>query len=110
MADIFRLVATAVTTTNAINVLSFGTASTAVVRLMTICNTHSSSTASINVQVVKAAATNTPVVMFAYTQVTAQQTVVPFAEPLTLEGGDKLQVAAGQADRFHVVVSALETF
>lgn len=110
MADIFRLVATPVTATGAINVLAFGTASTAVVRLMTICNTHSSSTASINVQVVKAAATNTPVVMFAYTQVTAQQTVVPFAEPLTLEGGDKLQVAAGQADRFHVVVSALETF
>lgn len=110
MADIFRLVATAVTTTNSFNVLSFGTASTAVVRLMTICNTSSSSTASINVQVVKAANTNTPVVMFAYTQVTAQQTVLPFAEPLTLEGGDKLQVAAGQADRFHVVVSALETF
>lgn len=110
MADIFRLVATAVTTTNAINVLSFGTASTAVVRLMTICNTSSSSTASINVQVVKAAATNTPFILFAYTQVTAQQTVLPLSEPLTLEGGDKLQVVAGQADRFHVVVSALETF
>lgn len=110
MADIFRLVATAVTTTNAINVLSFGTASTAVVRLMTLCNTHTSSTASINVQVVKAAATNTPIVMFAYTQVTAQETVVPFSEPLTLEGGDRLQVAAGQAGRFHVVASALETF
>lgn len=110
MADFFRLVATAVTTTNAINVLSFGTASTAVVRLMTLCNTHTSSTASINVQVVKAAATNTPIVMFSYTQVTAQETVVPFSEPLTLEGGDRLQVAAGQAGRFHVVASALETF
>lgn len=110
MADFFRLVATAVTTTNAINVLSFGTASTAVVRLMTLCNTHTSSTASISVQVVKAAATNTPIVMFSYTQVTAQETVVPFSEPLTLEGGDRLQVAAGQAGRFHVVASALETF
>lgn len=110
MPDIFRLVATPVTTTSTLNVLSFGTASTAVVRLMTICNTHSSSTASINVQVVKAAATNTPIIMFAYTQVATQQTVVPFSEPLTLEGGDKLQVAAGQADRFHIVASALETF
>lgn len=110
MADTFRLVAVPVTATGTFNVLSFGTASTAVVRLMTICNTHSSSTASINVQVVKAANTNTPVVMFAYTNVSAQQTIVPFAEPLTLEGGDKLQVDAGQANRFHVVVSALETF
>lgn len=110
MADIFRLVATPITSTGAINVLAFNTASTAVVRLMTICNTHSSSTASMNVQVVKAAATNTPVILFAYTQVSARQTIVPFAEPLTLEGGDRLQVDAGQADRFHVVVSALETF
>lgn len=110
MADIFRLVATSVTTTNTFNVLAFSTGSTAVVRFMTICNTHTSATASINVQVVKAASTNSPVVMFAYTNVAAQQTLVPFAEPLTLEGGDRLQVAAGQADRFHVAVSALETF
>jgi hypothetical protein len=110
MADVFRLVATAVTTTSAFNVLAFGTASTAVVRFFTICNTHTSSTASINVQVVKAASTNSPVILFAYTNVGAQQTMLPFSEPLTLEGGDRLQVAAGQAGRFHVVASALETF
>lgn len=110
MADIFRLVATAVTTTNTFNVLAFGTASTAVVRLLTICNTHTSATASINVQVVKSASTTSPVVLFAYTNVAAQQTLLPFSEPLTLEGGDRLQVAAGQTGHFHVVVSALETF
>jgi hypothetical protein len=110
MPDIFRLVATAVTTTSTFNVLAFGSASTAVIRLMTICNTHTSSTANITVQVVKAASTNSPVILFAYTSVAAQQTLVPFSEPLTLEGGDRLQVVAGQTGQFHVVASALETF
>ena len=110
MGDIFRLIATSVTTTNTFNVVAFDSASTAVVRLMTICNTHTSSTASINVQVVKSANTNSPVVLFVYTNVAAQETLLPFAEPFTLEGGDRLQVIAGQTGRFHVSVSALETF
>jgi len=110
MGDVFRLIATSVTTTNTFDVLAFDSGSTAVVRLMTICNTHTSSTASISIQVVKLASTNSPVVLFSYTSVAAQETLLPFAEPLTLEGGDRLQVVAGQAGRFHVAVSALETF
>jgi hypothetical protein len=110
MAELFRVVGAAVTTTNTVNVLAFGTTSSAIVRLMTVCNTHSSATASINIQMAKSANTNTPYLMFAYTEVTAQATMLPFSEPLTLEPGDVLQVKAGQANHFHVVVSALQIF
>lgn len=110
MPDLFRVVATAVTTTNAVNVLAFDTGSTAVIRFMTICNTHTANTASVDVQLVKASATNTPFILFRYTQVTAQETVAPLSQPLALEGGDRLRVQAGQANQLHVVTSALETF
>lgn len=109
MPDFFRLVATAVTTTNAVNILSFETASTAIVRLVTLCNTHTANTVSFDIQVLKSDATATPFIMYRYTQVTAQETVSPLSEPLTLQGGDKLQVRASAANQLHVVTSALET-
>jgi hypothetical protein len=108
MPEIFRVVATAVGTTNTLNVLNFGPTSSAIVRLLTVCNTHTSQTASISIQVAKQANTNVSYVMFAYTQVSAQQTVTPLSEPLTLEAGDVLQVKSDSSASFHVVASALQ--
>lgn len=108
MPEIFRVVGTAVATTNTINVLNFGATSSAIVRLLTVCNTHTAETASITIQIAKQANTTIPYIMFAYTQVTAQATVTPLSEPLTLEAGDVLQVKAGSSAHFHVVASALQ--
>ena len=110
MAELFRASGAAVTTTNTFVALAFGTSSSALVRTLSVCNTHNLETASITIQMAKSADTSTPYVLFQLTQVTAQQTVQPLSGPLALEPGDQIQVRASHSAHFHVVASSLQIF
>ena len=107
MADVFRLFATAVTTTNTFTAFTLSTNSTAILRSVTICNANTSGTASCDVIV--APDTTANVYLFRVTQVTAAATLQPLASAITLGPGAALKVVASTANAIHVTASYLES-
>lgn len=107
MADVFRLFATAVTTTNTFTLFTVNNLATAILRSITICNAATAGTASCDV-LVKPSGQN-DVYLFRVTQVTAQQTVQPTEAALTVGPGGSLRVAVSTANAVHVTASYLET-
>lgn len=108
MAESFRMFATIVNTA-VVNIAALATPSVALVRMLSVCNTHSSSTAQASIQVVKASNTSNPVLVFSGITFNAGQTRLLLTEPLVLENGDVLQLATGNTAHFHAITSLLET-
>jgi hypothetical protein len=107
MADVFRLFATAVTTTNTFTAFTLSTNSTAILRSITICNANTSGTASCDV--IMAPTTAADVYLFRVTQVTAAATIQPLAAAVTLGPGATLKVVANTANAIHLTASYLES-
>lgn len=107
MADVFRMFAASVTNATAVQIINLGTTSTAIIRSMTVCNTSSSSTASVDITVERVPLT-AEFYLFRYTQVAASQTLTPIDSPIVLDGGDVLKVSA-QSGEVDVSATILET-
>lgn len=106
MADVFISVATALTSTAKVSFLSFGTAATAIVRSMSFCNTHTSSTTTLEVTLLKSG-TTTDFLLARYTQLDASQTVEIAANTLVVEAGDVLSLKASNAGIVNAVASIM---
>lgn len=107
MPQSFAMFATAVTSTNAVSLVSLGSFVTAVIRNVTLCNAHTASTASADVYVSMAGSTNA-FYLQRYTQVPANQTLEVVSQPLVLNGGDSLKVECGIVANVHAVASVLK--
>lgn len=97
MPEQFRFAVATITSTNATTVLSPGTAATAMVRSLTLCNPHTANTSAVDVTMYVASQTASWQ-LFKYTQVTAAQTVTPFGTPIVVAAGDSLQVSKSGSD------------
>lgn len=106
MADVFKVAAKAITTTNAFQVLVVGSSATAIVRSLTICNTSTASTASCDVL---ASNLSGDVYVFRLTSFTAAQTIDPLQNAIVLGPSESLKVQASPANAIHVRVSYLES-
>jgi len=107
MADTFRMFAARVTSTVAVSLVNLGTTSTAIMRSLTICNTHTSATASVDISIERTPETAEYLVQ-RYTQVDSQATVEPITTPMVLSGGDVLKVTANTGN-VDAIASILET-
>lgn len=109
MADIFTLIAKSLTSTSSLTLTTLGTASTALVRGLTVCNTHTSATASFDVTITKSGST-TGVYMFRGVTLSAQETKQPLAGyPLVLNAGDAIAAKASVANQVDTTLSYLES-
>jgi hypothetical protein len=109
MADAFTLIARSLTSTSTITLTTLGTASTALIRGLTFCNTSTSSSATVDLTVTKSGST-TGVYMFRGVAVAAQATSQPLSgTPLVLNAGDSLSAKASAANQIDATLSYLET-
>jgi len=108
MADIFRVFVAKATNTVSIELVNLGTTSTAIIRSLSICNTHTSSTASVDVTLLRSP-TTTEYFLHRFTQVTASQTVEPITSPVVLDAGDVLKIRANSGN-VDAVATILETY
>lgn len=107
MPNTFSMFATAITTTNTVTLVALGTAATALVRSVSLCNAHTASTASMDIFVNKG--TNTDAIYVGrYTQLTAMQTVHVLPEPIVLDAGDSLKAAGAVVANVHAVASVMK--
>lgn len=97
MPEQFRFSVATITSTNATTVLAPGTAATAMVRSLTLCNPHTANTSTADVTMYVASETASWQ-LFKYTQITAAQTLMPFDTPVVVAAGDSLQVSRDGAD------------
>jgi hypothetical protein len=109
MADVFRMVARTLTSTSNIVLADLHTASTAIVRGVTICNTSTVATAVFELSVIPNGLTAS-VTMFKGVSLAAQATSQPLNNTLVLNGGDKLQAKASVANQLDATVSYLESY
>ena len=107
MPNTFLMFATAIANTSTITLVSLGTAATAMVRSVTLCNVHTASTASIDVFVNKGTSTDA-IYLSRYTQLSAMQTVHVLPEPIVLDAGDSLKAAGAVIANVHVVSSVMK--
>lgn len=107
MPNTFAMYATTITSTNTITLVNLGSAATALVRSVTLCNAHTASTASMDVFVNKVANTAS-IFISRFTLITAQQTVHVLPEPIVLEAGDTLKVAGAVVANVHAVSSVMK--
>jgi hypothetical protein len=106
MADSFEMVATAVTATNAVTMLSLGSTARSVVRSLNLYNAHTANTAAIVVSVTRGS-TAAEYTLVNYTQVTCQQSIQALSQPVVLNPLDSLRVKCDPVDSVDVVVSHL---
>jgi len=106
MADVFKVSAKSITTTNTFTMLVVGSSATAIVRSLTICNTSTVSTASCDVLTAGASG---DVHLFRLTSITAAQTIDPLANALVIGPSGTLKVKVSPADCIQVVASYLES-
>jgi len=106
MADVFKVAAKPITTTNTFTVLAVGASATAIIRSLTICNTSTLSTASCDVLMSSASG---DVHLFRLTSITAAATIDPLANAVVLGPSGLLKVKASPADAIQVVASYLES-
>ena len=107
MPNTFLMFATAITNTSTVTLVSLGTAATALVRSVTLCNAHTASTASMDIFVNKGTSTDA-IYVTRYTQLTAMQTVHVLPEPIVLDAGDSLKAAGAVVANVHVVSSVMK--
>lgn len=106
MADSFHMVAAAITSTSTVTMLSPGPTSVAIVRSLSIHNNHTASTAAVTVVVTNLYTTSEYVVALA-TQVSCQQTINVFTQPIIVGNDDTLRIKADPAGDVHAVLSYL---
>lgn len=106
MADTFHMVAAAITATSTVTVLSPGPTSVAIVRSLSLHNNHTANTAAITVLVTNVNTTPEYVVAIA-TQVSCQETIQVFSQPLVIGNDDTLRVKGNPVNDVHVVLSYL---
>lgn len=106
MPSVFAMYATVAASTSAISVVNLGTAATAVVRSLTICNAHTASTASVDVFVNQGVST-TPVYVHRYSSLSARETVQALSQPLILNAGDALRISSPAASEVHAIASVM---
>lgn len=109
MADTFRLVAKTLTANTTISLVSLGTASTAIVRGLTFCNTHTASSATYEFSILPSGLTAS-VFLFKGVSLSAQATSQPLTDPVVLNAGDTLQAKASAANQVDCTVSYLESY
>lgn len=109
MADAFTLIAKTLTSTSSITLTTLGTASTALIRGLTLCNTSTSSSATVDLTVTKNGST-AGVYMFRGISVAAQATSQPLSgTPMVLNAGDSMSAKASAANQIDATLSFLET-
>lgn len=106
MAESFHMIATAVTATATVTLLSPGPTTIGIVRSLSIHNNHTANTASVSI-VVTDINTAVEYVVSAYTQVTCQQTINVLPQSLVIGNDDTLRIKGDPVDDVHVVVSYL---
>jgi hypothetical protein len=109
MADVFRMVAKTLTATTPITIASMGTASTAVVRGITICNTSTAASATYDLLIIPNGLTAS-VYMIKAASLATQVTGQPLNSTLVLNAGDALQAKASVANVIDVTASFLESY
>lgn len=109
MADVFRLLSTTLTTTGTTTILSMDSSSTAIIRGIIMCNSHTSSSATYDLTVVPDGIT-TGRYIFRGVSVASQATSQPLNDPLVLSAGCKLQAKPSAAGQFDATVSYLESY
>jgi len=107
MANTFAMYATAITATNTVTLISLGTAATALVRSVTLCNVHTASTASMDVFINQGTSTDA-IYVSRYSQVASQQTLHVLPEPIVLNAGDSLKASGAVVSLVHVVASVMK--
>lgn len=95
-----------ITSTSTVDVINLGTASTALVRSVTVCNTSTQASGSLDFSIVKSDST-TEYIVFRYSSVSTRQTIQPLTQAIVLAGGDKFRVQAPTGE-FNVIASVLD--
>jgi len=106
MAETFAMVATAVTATNAVTLINMNFSAVHLVRSLRLFNFDTANTAAVSV-VVTRGDTASRFTVSAFTQVTCQQSIEVFPNPLVLNASDTLQVECDPVTEVHAVVSFL---
>lgn len=109
MADTFRMAAKTLTANTTISLVALGTASTAIVRGVTFCNTHASASATYDFTVVPNGLTAS-IYLVKGVSLAAQATSQPLTNPIVLNAGDTLQAKASVANQIDCTVSYLESY
>lgn len=106
MADVFKVVATAATSTNTFTFVSVGDSSTAIIRTLTICNSFTASTASCDILMSSAAG---DIYVRRITSFAAASTIDAISNAVVIGPGGKMKATASPADAVHIVASYLES-
>lgn len=106
MADVFKVAARAITTTNTFTVFTVGASATAIIRSLTICNSSTTGTASCDVLMSSASG---DVYIRRLTNVTAASTSDAVSSAVVVGPSGSLKVQATPADSIHIVASYLES-
>jgi hypothetical protein len=106
MAEIFAMVATAVTATSAVTIINSNLSAIHVLRSLTVCNVHTANTAAASILVTRGN-TNSQFTVSVYTQVTCQQSIEVLSQPLVLNSSDTLKIACDPVDEVHAIASFL---
>lgn len=109
MADTFRMVAKTLTANTSISLVALGTASTAIVRGVTFCNTSTSSSATYDFTIIPNGLTAS-VYLVKGVSLSTQATSQPLSNPIVLNAGDTLQAKASVANQIDCTVSYLESY
>lgn len=107
MADVFRLAASTVTTTSAVSLFTVSSASTAILRTLTVLNASTSSTASCDV--ILSPTLTTDVYLFRFTQISACQTMQPLAGAVTLSPSSRLRFVCSPSNAVQLTASYLDS-
>lgn len=103
------MVAKTLTSTTAITIATMGTASTAVFRGITFCNTNTSSSSAYDLFVTRSGVTAS-VFMFKGVSVASLASSQPLNNTLVLNAGDTIQARATVANSIDVTASYLESY
>lgn len=106
MADVFKVAAKAITTTNTFTVFTVGASATAIIRSLTICNSLTSGTASCDVLMSSASG---DVYMRRLTNVTAASTSDAISGAVVVGPSGAMKVQASPANAVHIIASYLES-
>lgn len=106
MADVFKVAAKAITTTDTVTLFTVGASATAILRSLTVCNTSTASTASCDLIF---AVSGSDVYVRRYTSVSAAATFDAVSHAAVVGPSGSLKVQASPADSIHIVASYLES-
>ena len=109
MPEGFKMVAKTLTATTPITIATMGTASVAVFRGITFCNTNTSTSAAYDLLIIPNGLTAS-VYMVKGASLASQATGQPLSSTLVLNSGDILQARSSVSNSIDVTASYLESY